>query len=287
MAKPVAHRTAKPVSAGSDLVGAWPRPLSARLLWHVARCPTCSLPARSYERQCARAAGDTTRRDQVQSGTARMHVPEFTPVWGGGSPRSILAAPTKSTSGAPVCPALMAPKKQVAPPQAQPREAEPPNKNNKTTTTAGSSCFDADAKASPAVPAAPTSCDGGTSATGAPPRPVLLASCSDADVNVLSLMRGIVAYVKFHLKAHMAHNPQFFSAFPNTELHEHPPWTSEFLCQRMTYCHTRRSGQRARRLRPSRAQTCTRQEGTSSGSTPSRLTLLRRCVPAIAPPGKR
>ena len=36
-------------------------------------------------------------------------------------------------------------------------------------------------------------------------------------------MRGIVAYVKFHLKVHMAHNPQFFSAFPNTELHAHPP----------------------------------------------------------------
>ena len=144
-------------------------------------------------------------------------------MWGGGSPRSILAAPTKSTSGAPVRPALMAPRKQVAPPRHNLARQSHQTKKNKTNTTAGSSCFDADAKASPAVPAAPTSCYGGTSATGAPPKPVLPASCSDTDVNVLSLMRGIVAYVKFHLQVHMARNPQFFSAFPNTELHEHRP----------------------------------------------------------------
>ena len=58
--------------------------------------------------------------------------------------------------------------------------------------------------------------------SASPPKPVL-PSCSDADVDVPTLMRGIIRFVQYHLKIHMKDNPQFFSAFPNTELNAHQP----------------------------------------------------------------
>ena len=36
-------------------------------------------------------------------------------------------------------------------------------------------------------------------------------------------MRGIIRYVQYHLKNQLRDNPQFFSAFPDTELHAHQP----------------------------------------------------------------
>ena len=56
-----------------------------------------------------------------------------------------------------------------------------------------------------------------------PPKPVLPTSCSDADVNVLDVMRGLIAYVRHHLREHMKGNPNYFAAFADAELHTHLP----------------------------------------------------------------
>ena len=58
---------------------------------------------------------------------------------------------------------------------------------------------------------------------GTPPNPVLPKSCSDADVNVSDVMRGVIAYVRHHLKEHMKGNPKYFAGFADMELHAHPP----------------------------------------------------------------
>ena len=147
--------------------------------------------------------------------------------WGGAavpwfSVGVLLGGSTPARGPPPACAALMAPRKRPAAHQAEPREKTPPFKTHKADTTmltqGAPSCSDADARGAPPLSAAPTSCGG-----VGPVKPLLLASCFDTNVNVLSLMRGIVAYVKFHLKVHMMHNPQCFGAFPDTELHEHPP----------------------------------------------------------------
>ena len=61
----------------------------------------------------------------------------------------------------------------------------------------------------PAVDAPPDSAPE-AQAVSTPPKPVLPTSCSDADVNVLDVMRGVIAYARHHLKEHMKGNPKYF-----------------------------------------------------------------------------
>ena len=74
----------------------------------------------------------------------------------------------------------------------------------------------------PAVACGPPS-SGSSSFQDAPAKPKMPDSSTDADVDIRTLMRSVISYVKYHFKQHLRGNPSYFSGFSDVELHEHVP----------------------------------------------------------------
>ena len=81
----------------------------------------------------------------------------------------------------------------------------------------------------PALPAAetPPPCVVAPSAVaapacGPPPKPCLPAR-DVVDVDTITNMRAVIAYVKFYLREHMKNNPTHFNGFADVDLHSHSP----------------------------------------------------------------